>query len=600
MNSTNLPPQRTNMQSHWVILLASIITATVYNLIGLAGIASSTDYGYLQSTDDLVRMVTVRDWIAGQSWFDPVLHKLGYEPGTVMHWSRLIDAPIRFLVGLGNLFVSGSGERFAAFVWPFVTLVAAYAAILTAVRRITGSENLTTTAIIGGFSLWSWATFQSGAIDHHNVQAVLALWLVVSVLPSKNDPLNLTIAGIATSVSMAIGIEALPIAVAGALAVWLRLVVEREAFYAAAQRYGLSLAISIAILFFGLIGPEYYAKTYCDSLSQFHLVCTGLGGLLLYIGLKPRLRGFVPMAYFSVPILTGATVVLTAYLRFPHCLADPTAIDPLLQHYWLDYIVEAQNIYQLATGKEPLQLIYIYAMPLIAIAFATRKIASKEKPLLAGILLIFLVITLLVTLFQIRGVKQLVPIGGLTLSIFMTQYMEAGGKIRPLRALTGLLVCCNLFWGVVTATAMAVVGIGASDSETGAGTDSKSLCRAQSDLDAVLAEKAGFIAGANGLGPWLLFNTNHRVLAGPYHRNTNGNVDAVKIMIGSEAEAKAIIFKGGITHFMACPKFPDEAQILKEAPNGFLGQLLGGKTPDWLEPVQSTMDGPLKLWRVRG
>jgi hypothetical protein len=115
----------------------------------------------------------------------------------------------------------------------------------------------------------------------------------------------------------------------------------------------------------------------------------------------------------------------------------------------------------------------------------------------------------------------------------------------------------------------------------------------------IRAEKPGFIAAANGFGPWLLFNTDHRVLAGPYHRNTEGNMDSIKIMTGSPEEAKAIVKKGGITHFMACPEYPDEAQILKEVPNGFLGQLLAGKTPDWLEPVQSTMDKPLKLWRVR-
>ncbi len=599
MTDTTLPQSPVQAHSNWIIFLAAIIVAIVFNFIGWVGIAANRDYGFLQSTDDLVRMVVVRDWAAGQSWFDPHLHRLGYEPGTFMHWSRLIDVPIRFLVATGELFMPGSGERFAAFAWPFIMLVAAYAAILTAVRHVTGSTNVTTSAIIGGFSLWSWGAFQSGAIDHHNVQAALTLWLIVCLLPTKNNVVPLAVAGIITSVSLAIGIEALPAAIAGACVVWLRLIVEREAFYPAAQRYGLGLAVSIAVLFFTLIGVENYTKTYCDSLSLFHLVSAGTGGILLYLGLQTRIRKFFPAAYLTVPILTGATVMLIAYFQFPHCLADPTIIDPLLQHYWLDYISEAQNIFQLAGGKDPLQLIYIFAMPLIAIAFTTRKLMRRDEPMLAAILLIFLVVTLSVTCFQIRGVKQLVPVAGLSLSIFMTRYMENEGKVKPLHALIGLLVCCNLFWGVIAAAAMAVTDHRSSKDQERAAKEASTLCRTQSDLDSVLAEKPGFIAGANGLGPWLLFNTKHRILAGPYHRNTAGNLDAIKIMIGTEQEAEAIIKKGGITHFMACPKFADEAQILKEVPNGFLGQLLAGKTPDWLEPIASTMDKPLKLWRVR-
>jgi hypothetical protein len=586
-------------QSNWAIIFAAIATASIFLVIGSFNFNAKAQGDFLQSTDDMVRMVTVRDWMAGQSWYDPLLHRLGYVPGTIMHWSRLIDLPIRLLIDVGNFFKAGAGEPFAAVTWPFITFVAAFAAILTAVRRVTGSSNLIPSFIVGGFSLFSWGAFVSGAIDHHNVQAVLALWLVTCLLPSKNDPLNLTFAGVITSVSLAIGLEALPIAMAGAIAMCVRLFLERDAFYPAARRYGISLALSMLVLFLLLIGPQYYATVYCDSLSVFQFVCAGVGGLVLFASLSERVRPTLPAPYISAPILAGLVVLGIAVSLFPQCLADPTAIDPLMKYFWLDHIIEAQNVFQIARSKTPLELIYMYALPLIAAAALIWKIVKNDQRLIASLLLLFLLVASAVLMFQVRGIKQATPIAGLILSIVTLSFMENGGKKRPILGLAALLGCCNLFWAIITVAAATITENNATAIDNKDEVKPKAICRSDADLANVLAEKPGFIAAANGLGPWLLFHTPHRVLSGPYHRNVKGNLDGLQIMIGSEQQAQAIMIEGGVTHFMVCPKFPDEALILKEVPNGFLSQLLGGKTPSWLEPIASTMDADLKIWRVR-
>ena len=49
------------------------------------------------STDDAMRLVEVRDLIGGQGWFDLFQYRLD-PPGTSMHWSRLIDAPLAALI----------------------------------------------------------------------------------------------------------------------------------------------------------------------------------------------------------------------------------------------------------------------------------------------------------------------------------------------------------------------------------------------------------------------------------------------------------------------------------------------------------------------
>src|SRR5882757_9611547 len=50
------------------------------------------------STDDAMRLVEVKDLIAGQGWFDLTQHRLDPPAGTPMHWSRLIDLPLAALM----------------------------------------------------------------------------------------------------------------------------------------------------------------------------------------------------------------------------------------------------------------------------------------------------------------------------------------------------------------------------------------------------------------------------------------------------------------------------------------------------------------------
>ena len=57
--------------------------------------------------DSLLRLVQIRDLIGGQGWFDLHQYRMGPEGGFVMHWSRLVDAPIAAIM-LGVAAVTGS------------------------------------------------------------------------------------------------------------------------------------------------------------------------------------------------------------------------------------------------------------------------------------------------------------------------------------------------------------------------------------------------------------------------------------------------------------------------------------------------------------
>ena len=73
-----------------------------------------TGGGQSLSTDDAMRLVQVRDLLAGQSWFDLTQYRLSPPDGVAMHWSRLIDLPIALLIRAGELVLAPAlAERLA-------------------------------------------------------------------------------------------------------------------------------------------------------------------------------------------------------------------------------------------------------------------------------------------------------------------------------------------------------------------------------------------------------------------------------------------------------------------------------------------------------
>src|SRR5690348_10350740 len=76
------------------------------------------------STDDAMRLVQVRDLIAGQSWFDMTQYRLDPPAGVVSHWSRLIDLPLAVLIKTGSLFLpAATAEKIVLIVWPTLLLL---------------------------------------------------------------------------------------------------------------------------------------------------------------------------------------------------------------------------------------------------------------------------------------------------------------------------------------------------------------------------------------------------------------------------------------------------------------------------------------------
>ncbi len=110
-------------------LLIKVLVAWALISAFLVAVNASSIVGRLfPDPDDIMRLVQVRDLIAGQSWFDVSQYRVDAPGGGVpMHWSRLVDLPIALVIIALTPILGQYGAETAALVGvPLFTLGCRY------------------------------------------------------------------------------------------------------------------------------------------------------------------------------------------------------------------------------------------------------------------------------------------------------------------------------------------------------------------------------------------------------------------------------------------------------------------------------------------
>jgi hypothetical protein len=100
------------------------------------------------------------------------------------------------------------------------------------------------------------------------------------------------------------------------------------------------------------------------------------------------------------------------------------------------------------------------------------------------------------------------------------------------------------------------------------------------------------------LAPRLITVTHHDSIMGPYHRNGEQIVDAMKAFRGSADQARQIFAKYRADYLLTCPNASTTTIFTSEAPNGFYAQLQKGQVPGWLTPVRLPANSPFRMWKI--
>jgi hypothetical protein len=125
-----------------------------------------------------------------------------------------------------------------------------------------------------------------------------------------------------------------------------------------------------------------------------------------------------------------------------------------------------------------------------------------------------------------------------------------------------------------------------------------STCQAVSDVASMTRLPKGRVMAPIDLGPMILAETDHAVFAAPYHRNNDGNLAMLKLMLAPPSTARQTLSDRRVDYIVICPADPQE-DFVKLAPDGLAARLGHGETPDFLEPLNLDPTHKISVWRVR-
>jgi hypothetical protein len=570
----------------------------------LAGAGLAADFGRLPdgvSTDDAMRLVGVRDFLAGQPWFDLSQHRLG-PFGASMHWSRLIDLPIALLLqGLKLFFSDPLAERLTLAIWPLLVLLPALAG-LRAVGAVLGDARAGNAALVlGVFLLPQLGHFRLGAIDHHNVQIALLLWATAWGL--RSTPRAAMAAAVAMSLSLAIGLEMLPGIAVLAASVGVRWILYGDRVQRASIGFGAVFAIGAGALLLATSAPARWFVPACDALSIVHAAAACIGGAgLVTLALACRGRS-AAVRGVGAGVLVAMLVALVIVMA-PQCLAGPYGgVHATLQEFWLANVAETQTF--LTTLKsDPVDAVALYCPPIAALVLATV-IAIRARGSQAwcwGTVAALQCALLAVAMWEFRGTASANVIATATLPAALIRLVPAHSDAPPLFGLRRLpLVLMLVLTPLLLAASGRLIARAASwigGESQPAEASSQSQCRDVSSYAALASLPPGRVLAFIDSGPFILMRTPHMVFAAPYHRNNSGNLVAVEAFLARPVDARQRLRAMGVDYVVVCAGAP-ELKLYRRATDGLAARLAGGAVPAYLQPL-SLGDNPLQAFRFVG
>jgi hypothetical protein len=549
--------------------------------------------------DSLLRLVQVRDLIGGQGWYDLHQYRMGPEGGFVMHWSRVVDAPIAAII----LFVSAMtasmavGETAALVAWPLILMGLAMAFLLRIARTLGGGWATLPILTIGGAALYFIGVFAPATIDHHNVQLMLTLAAIAALATGQGFASGL-VAGAASALMLTVGMETVPYVAVAGLTAAIGFLVGGERDAAKACGFGAGFSALGLAAFVGTVPANAWLVAQCDSYSipQFTVALVAGAGLALVssIGL---LRQTFARRLLALAVL-GVVVATIVILFFPQCLAAPYAdLDPRLKKFWLDSIAEAQPLWSIVV-HDPASTVSYYVTPVIGLIVLGLRMRATGLTRAGVIVMAFLATAFAVSIWQVRGGMFSIPLAAIPLAGWVGDWrcrVAAGsGKLTTLKMVLAWIVSLNLVWAVAASAVAAALESNTSDAK-----NSKGSCEASADFAALATMPATTVLAISNIGAPILAYTHHRVLAGPYHRNIEGNLAALDALMGSTEEAQAIVRQNHVGLVALCRGNAETSALVDWAPAGFLASLAGGNMPGWLEKIPSAADAALDIYRVR-
>ena len=575
------------------ILLIGFLACLMFSRTPIIDIWQAGAFG---DTDDAMRMVQVRDWMAGQAWYDLRAMRLDPPAGTLMHWSRVVDVPVAGLIRFFGLFADQeTAERLARIVFPLSIQGLLLVAIGLSGRLLAGHLGGMLAILLVVCSGMSLGQFIPGRIDHHAPQIVLLSFMTWACLCGLDPqrPRMAGLAGLFAAMSLAIAIENLPFIIVLMAIYPLAWAALGAPMRAALIWIGVGFATSLILLYGLFQSPTLWGAGFCDALSAVHIRAAVAGGVaMVLLGAFDRWRkpGLLErmLATGLAGLLAAAPLVLDR-----QCYLDPfVGLDPLVRELWLSNVQEAVSLPKrwVEHPEDFLSLVMPWVVGTAAIAVA----AVTERGLARTRYMALLALTLVgcaTAWYMVRSASSVSPLALLGCIWAVTRVRAWHGKDDVRAAILVLLT-------IAPFTVVAWVMVSPGKEKTEETTPAKPLgdCLAEASLGPLRTLPKGIVLALPDLGPFILVFTNHSVMAGPYHRNNRGNRLMFDVFMASPDKARDMMRAAGVRYVAVCDAKKKGGLLKERAPEGFSAAIANEAPMDWLRPIP--LDTPLSVFEV--
>lgn len=538
--------------------------------------------------DDAMRLLEVRDWLAGQGWFDVAQHRLngGDFP---MHWSRLVDLPLAgVMLLLRPLLGAALAEHVALVVVPLLTLLAVLALVASIARRVGGDALVVPALLLAGLAMPLTFQLTPLRIDHHGWQTVMALAAVRALLGAPSARTGLA-AGGALAVLLTISLEGLPIAaaiVAVAGVAW----VLQPTRGAQLRALATTLALAAVALHVATRGPAFWQPA-CDAMAPGWLAALGVAavGVLLAGAVERygRVARFVALGIAAVA--AGAMLVWIA----PACRAGPFgSLPPLVYRVWYLSVLEGRPLWE----QPPAAAATLIALPLAGIVggvvgwCGTHGAVRERWAILLALTTAGLTIAILVT----RAGATANALAAPAAALWLTGLLARAQRIeRPLPRVVATIAALAL---AAPGTLAGIALLAILPATLPEPPERMPSCHSTLDMRALAALPPGIVFAPVDMTPALLVDTPHRAIAGGYHRGAAAIARVITGFTAAPDAARGAILASHADYLAVCPGMPEMATYQQLAPHGLWARLARGERFAWLRPVP--LHGPALAWRV--
>lgn len=572
------------------VLIAWLLAALVLTLVAAGDILTL----HFPDPDDAMRLMEVRDWLAGQSWWDVTQYRLN-NGNFPMHWSRLVDLPLAAVLAVARPLVGDPvATRLAMVVVPLLSLLAAMAAVGQITRRIADAEAVRWAVLLAPLSMPFIYQLRPMRIDHHGWQIVFAL-AATACLMQRPIIRSGVLAGAALAMLLSISLEGMPFAVSivGVAALAWAWDVERRGFLLALLW---SLSASVTALHLATRGPAFFVPA-CDAIAPVWIATLGVAAATVTIA--TRLGGATMPARIALLGIAGAATGAVWIVWSPECLAGPFAtLPPIAYRNWYLNVLEGRPLWE-----QPFDRGFItVALPIVGL-FATMRawwLADYARKLPWAMLFALLAAALLTALFVNRAGATA---NALALPAAATLLAALLARARQVSPPWKRLIATAAAFLVVSPGYLAVIGkaIGArlcavqiTDPERDAGR--RQPCQQVDNIRVIGRLPVGLVYSPLDLGPDIIATTGHRGMAGGYHRSAELIGSVLATFAGSPEQARIRIVASGADYLAGCPGLSETDLYRRRFPEGFWARLERGERFNWLQPIPTGT--PALAWRV--